>query len=98
MSHFVFGFGEGDAAGDGLEAGLALVTGAGPVALAGDVAGDDVALLGDDVVFGEVDVLSGSAAQPTAKPIARTIGSSRLMRIVRFVFELLIGFTSFVQD
>jgi hypothetical protein len=90
FSHFVFGLGEAVAAGDGLEVGLGLVTGAVPVALAGegDVAGDDLALLGDDVVFGEV--LSGSAAQPTAKAIARTIGSSRLMRMVSFVFGLLI--------
>jgi hypothetical protein len=56
----------------------------------GDVAGADLALLGDDVVVGGVDVLSASAAQPTANAIARTIGSRRLMRVIRFVFGLLI--------
>jgi hypothetical protein len=68
------------------------VTGAVTV-LAGEgaVAGDDVALLGDDVeVFGGVAVLSDSAAQPTANAIARTIGSRRLMRAIRFIFGLLI--------
>jgi hypothetical protein len=69
-----------------------LVAGAGAIVLAGegDMAGDDVALLGDDVVFGDVVVLSDSAAQPTANAIARTIGSRRLMRVTRFIFELLI--------
>jgi hypothetical protein len=94
LGHFVFvvGFGEGEAAVDGLAAGLGLVTGAVPVALAGEgaVAGDDVAPLGDDVVVGGVEVFSGSAAQPTANAIARTIGSRRLMRVIRFIFGLLI--------
>jgi hypothetical protein len=94
LGHFVFGFvvgfGEGETAGDGLAAGLGLATGAVPLALAGegDVAGDDVALLGDDA--GVVELFSGSAAQPTANAIARTIGSRRLMRMIRFVFGLLI--------
>jgi hypothetical protein len=92
LGHFVFGFGEGEAAVDGLAAGLGLVTGAVPVALAGEgaVAGDDVAPLGDDVVVGGVELFSGSAAQPTANAIARTIGSRRLMRVIRFIFGLLI--------
>jgi hypothetical protein len=95
LGHFVFdfvvGFAEGEAAVDGLAAGLGLVTGAVPLALAGEgVAGDDVALLGDDVLAGGVDVLSGSPAQPTANAIARTIGSMRLMRVTRFIFGLLI--------
>lgn len=90
LGHFVFGLGEGEAAVDGLAAGLGLVAGAVPVALAGEgaVAGDDVALLGDDVVV--VGVFSGSAAQPTANAIARTIGSRRLTRVIRFIFGLLI--------
>jgi hypothetical protein len=92
LGHFVFGFGEGEAAVDGLAAGLGLVTGAVPVALAGEgaVAGDDVAPLGDDVVVGGVELFSGSAAQPTANAIARTIGRRRLMRVIRFIFGLLI--------
>jgi hypothetical protein len=98
--HFVFGLGDAAAAGEGLTAGLGLVIGAVPAALTGegDVAGDGVALIGDDVVeLGEVDGL-GSSAQPAANAIARTIGSRSVVRMIKFIFGLLIGFASFEQD
>jgi hypothetical protein len=89
FTHFVF-VGAGDAAGEGLAAGLALVTGAVPDAL-----GEDN---GDDVVVGAFELLSVSVAQPIAKAIAKIERSSSVVRPTNFVVALLIGFASFEQD
>jgi hypothetical protein len=90
----VFAFGEGDAAGDGLTAGLGLITGAVPVVPAGedDVDGEGLAVVG---VF---ELFSGSVAQPAANVIESVATSSSAMRLIRFTFGLVIIFSSFEQD
>jgi hypothetical protein len=81
------------ATGEELGAGLAVeagvIAGAAGVVLAGEGA-----VAGDDVVAGELELelVAGSSAQPTAKAIARTAGSSNMVRLKSFVFELLICF------
>ena len=84
---------EGDAAGDGLAAGLGLVAGGAAVSLAGEAA-----VAGDDVLLGEFVLVVGSVAQPTAKAIARMVGSRRVVRPISFIVGLLISFSSFGQD
>lgn len=86
----------GDAAGDGLAAGLGLVAGGAAVSLAGEGAVDDVD--GDDVLLGEFVLVVGSAAQPTAKAMARMVGSRSVLRPISFIVGLLISFSSFGQD
>ena len=89
--------GEGEAAAEGLAAGLGLVAGGAAVSLAGDVVGDDVA--GDEVVLpGELELLAGSVAQPAAKAMARIVVSRSVLRLISFIFGLLISFASFEQD
>jgi hypothetical protein len=90
----VFAFGEGDAAGDGLTAGLGLITGAVPVVPAGedDVDGEGLAVVG---VF---ELFSGSVAQPATNAIESVATSSSAMRLIRFTFGLVIIFSSFEQD
>ena len=84
--------GEGDAAGAGLAAGLGLVAGGAAVSPAGEdvVAGEEV------VVAGEVELLAGS--QPAAKAMARIVVSRSVVRVISFIFGLLISFSSFEQD
>jgi hypothetical protein len=91
----VFAAGEaaGEAVGDaftaGLFAGLAFVAGADSVVLAGEAA-----VVGDDVVAGELEfefeLVAGSSVQPTANAIISTAGSNRALRPINLVFEILI--------
>lgn len=85
-----FSAGEGDAA--GLAAGLALVAGE-LVALLGEVdvdAGADGD--GDDVVLlGEFELFSGSVVHAAANAIAVVASSTSAIRLIRFVFGLVIG-------
>jgi hypothetical protein len=81
-----------EATGDGLATGLAVE----PGVVAGAVG---VVLLGEGAVAGadvagefEFELVAGSSAQPTAKAIARAAGSNNIVRLKRFVFELLIFF------
>ena len=76
------GFVAGEAAGEGLAAELA----------AGVVLLGEGAVAGAVVVAGEFEfeLVVGSSAQPTAKAIARTAGSNNTVRLISFVFELLI--------
>ena len=86
--------GEGDAAGDGLAVGLGLV--AAGAAVSGEADVDDVD--GDVVLLGEFVLVVGSVAQPTAKAMARMVGSKSVVRPTSFIVGLLIGFSSFGQD
>jgi len=73
--------GEGDAAGEGLTAGLGL--GAGAVAPL-DEAGEGLA------VFGEFELLAGS--QPAANTIEEIVRSRSAVRLIMFIFVVLISF------
>jgi hypothetical protein len=73
--------GEADAAGKGLAAGLTLFTGALMVA-----DGEGLA------VFGEVELFTGSVAQPTANRIDDRVRTNRAMGLILFVFGVLIFF------
>lgn len=73
--------GEADAAGEGLAAGLGVLAGALMVA-----DGDGLGLLG------EVELFTGSVAQPTAKSVATSVRSSGAMRLIPFMFGVLIFF------
>ena len=81
------GFVAGEAAGEGLAAELGVVVVAAGVVLLGEGA-----VAGAVVVAGEFEfeLVVGSSAQPTAKAIARTAGSNNTVRLISFVFELLI--------
>jgi hypothetical protein len=83
----VLALGEGDAAGEGLAAGLALFAGAVPVAPLGedDVDGDEVS------VFGEVELLAGSVAQPAANRNEKIVTRRSALRLIKFRFGLLIS-------
>ena len=77
--------GVADAAGEGLPAGLGLLTGGGM---------DDEGL----AVVGEVELFTGSVAQPAANMIDDdNVRSSNAMRLILVVFGILI-FSSFEQD
>jgi hypothetical protein len=80
--------GEGDAAAEGLAAGLGLVAGAvAPL----EEAGEGLA------VFGEFELLAGS--QPAANRIEEIVRSRSAVRLIRFIFVVLIKFfASFEQD
>jgi hypothetical protein len=80
--------GEGDAAGEGLTAGLTLAAGAVPVPPAGEgeVDGDEL------VVLGELELFSGSVAQPAANMIEDVATSSNAMRLIKFSFGVIIIF------
>ncbi len=88
----VLDLGEGDAAGERLAAGLELF--AGPVALPGegDVDGDGFA------VFGELELLSGGAAQLAANPIETIVRSRSAVWLIMFMFGVLISFCLVPQD
>ncbi len=79
----------GEAAGEGLAAGLGLFAGALSVALAGE---GDV----DVEVFGEFELLTGSVAQPAANMIESVVRSRSALRLI--MFGVLISFASFQQD
>ena len=81
--------GEADAAGEGLAAGLGLFTG--PPTVAGGMDGEGLA------VVGEVELFTGSVAQPAANRIDDIVRNSRAMRLILVVFGVLI-FSSFEQD
>jgi len=86
--------GERVAAGEGLAAGLGLVAGGAAVSPAGEADGDEA---GAGVApLGEVGVVAGS--QPATNAIARIVGSRSAVRLISFIFGLLIGFSSFEQD
>jgi len=80
-------FGEGDAAGDGLRTGLAVVSGAccvGVLCEAG-VVGDGLAAVG-------VELTAGSVAQPAANRIDESVRVSSAARRITLVFEVVILF------
>lgn len=82
----VLAFGEADAAGEGLAAGLALATGTLVVAVCeGDAEGLAAA-------FGVFESLVGSAAQPAANAIGTIVRSSTVVRLMMFSFDVLISF------
>jgi len=80
--------GEGDAASAGLAAGLGLLAGALSVAPLGeaDVDGDGLA------VFGEFELSTGSVAQPAANTIENIVRSRSAVRLIMFMFGVLISF------
>jgi len=85
----VLALGVDDAAGEGLAAGLGLF--AGELTVAGGIDGEGLA------VVGEVELFTGSVAQPAANTIDDKVRSSSTMRLILVVFEVLI-FSSFEQD
>jgi hypothetical protein len=80
----VLALGEADAAGEGLAAGLGLFTGV--LMVAGAVDGEGLA------VVGEVELFTGSVAQPAANTIDDSVRSSKAMKLILFVFGVLIFF------
>ncbi len=74
---------------EGLPAGLGLFTG--PPTVAGGIDGEGLA------VVGEVELFTGSVAQPAANAIDDIVRSIIAMRLVLVVFGVLI-FSSFEQD
>jgi hypothetical protein len=95
LSYFVapdLALGEGDATGEGLAAGLAVFTGAVVAAGEADVDGAGLAVVG---VF---ELFSGSVAQPAANAIESVATSSSAMRLIKFMFGVVISFTSLEQD
>jgi hypothetical protein len=83
-----FGAGEADAAGEGLAAGLGLFTGA----LC--VAAGELAVEGEF----EFELLSGSLVQPAANTAADIVRSRIAVRLIVFMFGVLMVFPSFQQD
>lgn len=88
---FAFSFGEGDAAGDWLAAGLALTTGAVVVGTVGDA----VVVVAGVAAAGVFELFSGSVAQPAAKAIESVARRVSAPRLIKFTFEVVIGFSSF---
>ena len=91
MGYFVPGvllLAEGDAAGEGLAAGLDVLTGA----LGEGAAAAGLAAAG---VFAS---LAGSEEQPAANAIETIVRRRSAVRLIMFVFEVLITFSSFEQD
>lgn len=80
--------GEGDAAGDGLTAGLEAFAGALPVSplVEGEVVGEEL------TVPGEFDSLVGSLAQPTASSVVNIVRTNNAMRLIDFKFGVVIIF------
>ena len=78
--------GEGDVVGEGVAAGLELVAGAVSVAPLGEADVDGAGL----AVFGEFELLAGS--QPAANPIETIVISRSAVRLIMFIFGLLIIF------
>ena len=76
--------GEADAAGEGLAAGLSWLAGAVSVAPLGEAAVDAGGLVG----VGEFELLAGS--QPAANPIEAIVRSSSPVRLIMFMFGVLI--------
>jgi hypothetical protein len=74
---------DGDAAGEGLATGLAVITGVLVALGEGDAAAEGLTVAG-------VDSVAGSAAQPAAKPIDTVARSRSAARLMQFIFELLI--------
>lgn len=102
LSYFVapvLAFGEadlagGDAIGEGLAAGLAVFTGAVVVGPAGEAEVDGAGL----AVVGVFALFSGSVAQPAAKAIESVARSSSAVRLIKFMFGVVISFSSLEQD
>ena len=86
MGYFAPGdlvFAAGDATGEGLAAGLAVIVGVVTVTVGdGDATGDGL--------VGVVE--SGSAAHPAANAIGTIVRSRSAVRLILFIFELLITF------
>jgi len=80
-------FGEGETAGEGLAAGLAVFTGAVVVGTAGeaDVDGAGLAVVG-------VFELFSSVAQPAANPIESVATISSAVRLIKLMFGVVISF------
>jgi hypothetical protein len=85
--------GEGEAAGEGFTAGLAVLAGAVVVGTAGEAA-----VVGAGLAVVGVFVLFSSVAQPAAKPIESVATISSAVRLIKFRFEDLISFASLEQD
>ena len=75
----------GDAAGEGLATGLGVLTGVVTVTL-----GEDDAAAG--LAVGVVDSLTGSLAHPAANAIETIVRRRRAVRLILFIFEVLITF------
>jgi hypothetical protein len=80
-------FGEGEAAGAGLAAGLGLFAGALAVAL-----GEGAVDAEGAAAFGVFESLTGSVAQPAASAIEPTVRSRSVVRLIVFIFDVLIVF------
>lgn len=70
--------------GEGLAVGLGLFTGV--LTVAGDVDGEGL------VLFGEVELFTGSVAQPAANTIARIVTNRSAARLIMLMFGVLIFF------
>ena len=79
--------GEGEAAGEGLAAGLDLVAGAVRVVSLGEADVDGAGL----AVFGEFELLTGSAAQPAANTIEDIVRRITAVRLIMFSFDVVIS-------
>jgi len=79
-----FVLGEADAAGEGLTEGLGLLAGAVPVVLV-DVEGEGLA------VVVELELSTGSVAQPAKKTSENTVRSNRAVRLIVFKFDEVIS-------
>jgi hypothetical protein len=80
-------FGAGDAAGEGLAAGLALLAGAVSVAPVGE---DDTD--GDGLAAGVFELFSGSVAQPAANMIENVARSRSAVRLINLMLRFFIIF------
>ena len=84
----------GDATGEGLATGLAVFTGVVVVGAAGDADVDGAGL----AVVGVFALFSGSVAQPAANAIESVARSTSAVRLIKFMFGVVISFTSLEQD
>jgi hypothetical protein len=93
----VLAFGAGDAAGEGLAAGLEVFAGVVVGVLPASIGEADAD--GDGLAVGGVFVLSpGAGSQPTANMIENVATSKRAVRLINLMFGFFIIFPSFQQD
>jgi len=82
-----FGVADGEATGAGLTTGLGLLAGG----FSTGAAGADVAA-GDGVAAVGVEFVAGSAAQPAARASAERVSVKRAVRVIVFMFGVVIVF------
>jgi len=99
LSYFVPGdlvvLAEGDAAGDAAGEGLATVFGVLTGVVTVTVGEGDAAA---GLAIGVVDSLTGSPAHPAAKAMETIVRRRSAVRLILFIFEIVIRFASFEQD